>query len=283
MTLSERLRSGLKRIPGALILFRFIRDNRFLFRAPRKTSMGFWLTGNAEMEDGTFEREEVEVFDKLVRSSEVFVDVGANIGYYCLLALQAGIETIAFEPMPGNLRFLYKNIRANGWDRNIEVHPIALGDTKGIIDIFGSGTAASVITGWAKNSRFQKRIVPMATLDGMLADRLDGKRLLILIDTEGAERLVLAGAARLLEMHPKPKWIVEISVTENWPEGIQVNPHLQETFQLFWKLGYEARTADAEFRTVTPGEIGEICSTGRDTLRSHNFLFEHTGKAGPAP
>src|SRR5664279_1756690 len=63
-----------------------------------------------------WEPEETNVILGLLHEGDVFVDVGANIGYFTLLASHAVGRTgkvFAFEPGPGNVRLLRKNVEAN--------------------------------------------------------------------------------------------------------------------------------------------------------------------------
>lgn len=261
------------RFPIIAQLLRFARDSRSLYREPRETPLGFKFIGNSDMEKGLFEKEEVEVFEKLVRRTEVFVNVGANIGYYCCLAIKNGVQTIAFEPIELNVRYLCKNILANKWAERIEIFPIALSDKPGVIEMFGEGTGASLVKGWGGISPNNVRPVPVSTVDLVIGRRLQGKKCLILVDTEGSEYKMLEGAEQLLFNNPKPIWFVEISIGEHQPKGIKINPHLMRTFQKFLDCGYQAWTANQQCRLVTFNEIKEICRTGNDTLLTHNFLF----------
>jgi len=52
------------------------------------------------------------------------VNVGANTGYYCCLALDRNKYVIAFEPINLNVKYLLRNIKANNWDDRIEVYPM---------------------------------------------------------------------------------------------------------------------------------------------------------------
>lgn len=262
-----------KRLPLVGMVYRFFRDRRYILQQPKLTPLGFRLVGNGEMQGGTFEVELVELVTRYLGVTDTFIDIGANIGFYCCISLSRGNSTIAFEPLPLNLRYLLRNIRANHWEGRIEVFPIALGNSTGVIEIFGSGTAASLVRGWAQNSRVQKQLVPISTLDTVLAERMEGRSVLILIDAEGSEHNILEGAKRFLSFQPKPIWIVEIAVFKNQPRGQSINPKLLSTFQIFWDNGYDAWTADKEQRQVSPKEIMSVCETMIDTLHTHNFLF----------
>lgn len=261
------------RFPSVAIAYRYARDNRAPGYDPRDTSLGFRFAGNAGMESGAFEPSETALIRRVLRKSDVFVNVGAHIGYYCCLALHTGAYVVAFEPMPGNLRWLYRNISGNGWQQRIEIFPIALANRIGLIDIYGGGTGASLIRGWAGTPEQYAATVPVSTLDTVLGERFKERRCLIGIDVEGAEKLVLEGAVSFLSRVPKPIWIVEITVSEHQPAGTAVNPNLMATFSLFWELEYEAWAIDHELRPVRPDDIRAVLETGVDTLRARNFLF----------
>jgi len=282
MSIAQRLiglaKPLVERFPFFAMVYRYVRDNRRVLDAPRETPMGFRFIGNSLMEKGLFEPEETEIVRRVLERVDVVVNVGANIGYYCCLALQRGKHVVAFEPMSGNLRCLYQNVLANRWDDRIEIFPIALSDRIGMIQIFGGGTGASLVKGWAGTPEQYVEIVPTSTLDTVLGSRLSGRKCFVLVDIEGAERLMLAGASSFLVQQPKPVWMVEISVAEHQPQGTAINPHLLSTFQVFWDRGYEAWTADRRLRFVAPAEIERIARTGENSLGTHNFLFIEQGR-----
>ncbi|MCC6509564.1 MAG: FkbM family methyltransferase [Pirellulaceae bacterium] len=250
---------------------RFYRHERRQSQSPRTTPLGFRLMGSQAMEDGTFEPEETAIFQRCIADCDVLINVGANVGYYCCLALQAGKHVVAYEPMPGNQRLLYKNIWANDWQDRIEIFPVALSDQPGVLKIYGGGTGASLISGWAGAQDYS--LVPASTLDLTLHDRFGRQRLFLLVDIEGAELSMLRGAQNLLARQPKPTWLVEIAVSEHQPAGVALNPNLLATFDLFWQAGYQAWTAQSKSRLVTRDEVEAIAASGHDTLGTHNFLF----------
>lgn len=263
-----------KRYPSAAKWYRDFRNSQALKNEPEMIPLGFKFNGNAAMQAGTFEPQETEIITEYLKNAEVFVNIGANIGYYCCIALQQNIPTLAFEPVELNLKYLYKNIRANGWQNKIEIFPLALSDTIGLIEIYGGGTGASLIPGWAGAPDYFRQWVPVSTADTILGSRLEGRRCLVLVDIEGAEFMMLKGAAAVLTMTPKPTWIMEITIKEHLPKGISINPNLLQTFEIFWNHGYRAWTCNREKRGVERDEIQEIVKTGKDTLGTHNFIFE---------
>lgn len=238
---------------------------------PSPTPMGFVFGGNLQMENGSFEPTETGHILKLFDSTDSLINVGANVGYYCCLALKHGKKVVAFEPMLTNQRHLYRNVHANGWGDLFECYPIALSDTGGLLEIFGDGTGASLIKGWAGQQ--DATIVPVSTLDQVLGERFSEVRPLIIVDIEGAEYGMLLGATKLLNARVKPIWFVEISVSEHQPKGIAVNPNLLKTFELFFNTGYVAISADNNPRFISLAEIKKIEETRVDTVKMHNFIF----------
>lgn len=261
-------------VPFLPKFYRKQRDNKYFNSTPKDTPWGFKFSGPNSMQTGKFENEETEVFLSIIKDVDVLVNVGANIGYYSCLALSHNKYVYAFEPVELNLKTLLKNIKINKWENSIEVYPLALSNNKsGIIEIFGSGTGASLVKGWAGVKDKSPSLVPISTLDNIMSDKLIKKKSLILIDIEGSEKYMLEGAVSTFLNDPKPIWMVEITVTEHWPGGVKINPNLLSTFQLFWDHGYEAKTANKENRIVTKIEIENIVRSEIDTLNVHNFLF----------
>ncbi len=241
-------------------------------RQPMMTPMGFKLIGNPTMESGSFEPGETKIFLKLLESVDVVINVGANIGYYCCMALQHKKYVVAFEPMAQNLNYLMRNVTANGWQSKIEIFPVALCDKIGVVDIYGGGSGASMVEAWGGVSKYFSTLVPCSTMDVALGSRFNGQRCLIMADIEGAEKLMLEGASLMFTARPKPIWFVEISISAHQP-GSRRNPNLLSTFEEFWSRGYQAWTTHKENRIVTKDEIEKIISTGIDTLWADTFLF----------
>jgi FkbM family methyltransferase len=268
----------IKQFPYVESAYRYVLDKRHILAQPKETPMGFKFMGNPEMVKGTFEENETNIAKKILEKVDVVINVGANTGYYCCYALQRNKYVIAFEPIRNNLDCLYRNMRVNNWDDKIEIFPIALSNRIGIVEIFGGGTGASLIKGWAGASERAIQFVPTSTLDMVIGSRMCGKKCFFIVDIEGAEKLMLEGASLSMSAEPKPIWMVEVSIQEHQPIGISLNPHLLATFQLFWSKGYESWTAANEIRIVQPREIEQIVMTGEDSLFTHNFLFIENGK-----
>ncbi|MGZ3238504.1 MAG: FkbM family methyltransferase [Burkholderiaceae bacterium] len=258
--------------------YRYIKDKKDIYEPPKETALGFLFSGNEAMGKGEFEPEETAIVKKLIPRADVLINVGANVGYYCCIALSAGKPVIAFEPIYQNLQYLLRNIKANRWESGFEVFPIALSNKAGSIEIYGDGTGASLIKGWADTPVENVTLVPCTTMNNALGPRLHGKQCFFLVDIEGAEKFMLEGASDLINMTPKPIWMMEVSISEHQPKGVSINPNLLATFQIFWDAGYEAWTADKTCRLVGADEVKNIIQSGKDTILTHNFLFIENGR-----
>jgi FkbM family methyltransferase len=128
----------------------------------------------------------------------VVVDVGANVGWYTLLACKLGAKKVfAFEPNPRMVELLKMSVAVNGYKDRVSITQAAClayaGAAVFTVDprevggghIGGAGAATST--------------VDTVRLDEVIPDRVD----IIKIDVEGYEPEVIAGAAKLLESRPR--------------------------------------------------------------------------------
>jgi FkbM family methyltransferase len=258
--------------PILALFYRNIRELLDQCHVAQQTPWGFSLCGHKAMANGSFEPDETKVVRRLLADIDVLVNVGANVGYYCCHALSMGKTVIAVEPNSRNLHYLLKNIENNGWAKLAEVFPIALGIGTNISQMWGGGTAGSLIKGWASIPESYVTLVPILSLDRILNNAIQGKRALILVDIEGAEYMMLQGATRTLVSEPSPIWMMEISSTEHHPSKEAINPHFAATFGLFFEAGYKAYTAKETAKEITAQTV-QLVMQRELKLSTHNFLF----------
>jgi len=236
------------------------------------TPLGFKLAAghyhaNKKMQAGTFEPDEVALIKQCLEGVDIFVDAGANIGFYTCIAAYAGKPVLAFEPQPRNLATLYENIRINNF-KNVDVYPVALGSESGIADIYGSsGPSASLLKGWggASATGGYKQAVSVNTMDALIANRLKGKRAFIKVDVEGFEYHLLRGAKEIITQDPKPTWLIEVCLNEAHPGGS--NADYEKTLGLFLDAGYRISPATDQSRFITREEVA-------DWQRKNNTPFD---------
>jgi FkbM family methyltransferase len=244
-----------------------------------RTPYGFDLiagsyAANRAMLTGQFEQDEVFIINEALQSSSLFVDIGANIGFYTCLALKSGVQTLAVEPKRSNVDLLCRNLDINGWIKGeCEVYPYGLSDKPGLLKIYGAtGTAASLLKGWAGHSELFSEIVPITTLDRICtSDLLNDKKVFVKLDVEGAEYSVLSGANKTLDFPGQIAWLVEICLNEYHPGGCNTN--YLPTFELMWEHGYQAFTADSRRIQVSRNDVLSWVKSGECKLNAINFLF----------
>lgn len=264
------LRPYAERLPWLAAAYRGIRErNPDRFGEPTELALGFRFAGYEPMLDGSFEPHETAFIVSELASSSVFVDIGANIGYFACLARSRGVHTIAVEPLESNLQAMYRNVQANDWSSHLEVFPVGLAGTPSIQQLFGVSTGASLIAGWAGADSRNSRLVPISTLDIILANRFANQQMLIKVDVEGAELRVLDGATATLVRKPQPHWLVEVNFRENRAD---INPDFLAVFDRFWSNGYEARTVE-DRRVVRREDVEDWLRKGERGFGSYNFLF----------
>jgi FkbM family methyltransferase len=175
---------------------------------------------------------------------DVFVDVGANIGYYaCLASKVVGNRgTVhAVEASPSIYKLLCKNIDLNH-ESNIITYNIAASDHKAMLDIYkGSKTNIGQTTTRIEHSRkyqFKKESeIPADTLDKIIGLKTLLNARIVKIDVEGAEWQVVHGIAKLIpDFSKKTDFIIEISPEPLLMQGI----HYQQLIQLFTDNGFNA-------------------------------------------
>ncbi len=237
-----------------------------------KTKWGFSLAGHKEMAEGKFEEIETNLVLGLLPKFSCFVNVGANIGYYCAHSLNLGIPAVAIEPSARNLHYLLKNMKNNNWEDMVKVFPVALGSEPSVATLWGSGTGASLREGWAGVSNSHYNHVSVLTLDIVLASQQELIPNLILIDAEGFEHEVLSGAVETLERDVSPVWIIEITTFENQPEGVIINPKFLSTFEIFFSRGYKAYKFIDGMPEFSQQEV-KSAAIGEKSPGTYSFLF----------
>ena len=101
-----RWQVGARLVPGR-ILVPFVNETCLISRAGETGVTGNLFYGLAEME-------EMALTLHLLRSGDLFIDAGANIGSFTVMAAGAvGASVIAFEPLPETVTRLEANLRVN--------------------------------------------------------------------------------------------------------------------------------------------------------------------------
>jgi FkbM family methyltransferase len=173
--------------PGA-IAYDWLGGARFLVRRGQTG-----LTGNVYA--GLHEFADMGYLLHVLRPGELFVDVGANLGSYTILAgAVAKARVLAFEPVPETFRLLVENVRLNSLDNDVEALNVGLGKADGVLAF------TSDVDTWnhalAEGESSERAVdVAVTTLDRALRGAVPA---MIKIDVEGYEAPVLEGAGNVL-------------------------------------------------------------------------------------
>jgi FkbM family methyltransferase len=142
----------------------------------------------------------------ILRSDDIFVDVGANIGSYTILAsAEIGANTVSIEPVPVTFGYLKSNILINNVGNIVEAHNIGIAGTKGIIRFTKSLDTVNHVATIEETDLIEVQTI---TLDDLLHDI---SPYLIKIDVEGYETEVFKGADITLAKPSLNAVIVELN------------------------------------------------------------------------
>jgi FkbM family methyltransferase len=223
----------------------------------------------------TYDRPEIELLRKIVTDDGLFVDVGANCGYYSLaIAAKENFsgKVIAFEPLLPVSQLLERSIAANGWSGKIELRPIALGNAPGLLPLtdaeFGINAGATRFALGVPNGA-ALRTVPVDTLDRALGSASPDA---IKVDIEGAEGLFFHGARETME-RSKPTLLFEMN-----PELLRAVSNVAPVDLQNWFEKHRYRLWSVESTGLVPvpitQNIGELI--GRRGMK--NFLAIHADR-----
>lgn len=151
-----------------------------------------------------------------LRPGDTFVDIGANVGYFSLLAARCVGPTgtvVAVEPSPRSYALLTRNLARNGAS-NVRTAQVAVGDQEQDVTLFAGEEThwglASVVDTAAPTSQVEA-VVAMRRLASVLAPSELSTTRVIKIDVEGAEAAVVDGLLELLGAAPADlELVVEI-------------------------------------------------------------------------
>jgi FkbM family methyltransferase len=197
-----------------------------LFRVKRmsaKTPQGvFWvdpvsLLGVRLTREGTFEENMILTLEKFLKPGSIFVDLGANEGYFTVIAARlcgsAG-RVIAIEPQDRLQPVIKENVRLNG-SPSVSVVHAAIGDMSGTVKIQltpSTNNGGSGI-GRRSNYRLPSQDVGMQTLAQVLDAQLLAEVDLMKVDIEGFEYEALLGSPQVFEQHRVKALALELHPT----------------------------------------------------------------------
>ena len=157
---------------------------------------------------GLREHEDMGFLLHVLQPGDLFVDAGANIGSYSILAGScAGVDVVAFEPIPSTFSWLQKNIKVNALENKVRAMNVGLAEKKGTIHFSSNLDVRNhVLLKNEENLPFIE--IDVVTLD----DALNGKSpAVIKIDVEGFEIQTLIGAKNIINNPSLMAIIIEMN------------------------------------------------------------------------
>jgi len=225
-------------------------------------------------EEGVWEPFESRLVLALLQPGDVFVDAGANIGYFSLLAASRvgpGGRVFAFEPDPDNFRLLEANAQLNGVAGCITAVEAALAARAGAGRLYLSrhnlGDHRVFAADDGRDSIAITRIRGADYLAGRV-ERID----LVKVDTQGAEYEVIAGLMPLLTtLAAPPRFIVELT-----PHALrQAGVSGRALIELLATLGQPMSIIDHTRGRLYPSSAGDLsrwCDNWDTVPESRGFM-----------
>jgi len=234
-------------------------------------------------EDGIWEPYETTLVLAALQPGDVFVDVGANIGYYPVIAAgRVGRDgaVFAFEPDPDNFRLLRQNLQLNGCSDCVSAFEAGLSDQTLSGQLFLSEDNAGDHQVFACGTDRRSLSVSLHHGGDFLRDRLQRIDLLK-IDVQGAEYAVMSGLLPLLRTLPEvPRIIIELtplSLRQAGSSGRQLVELLATLGQPLWIIDH------LEHRLAACGapELAQWCDDVDAVTGDAGFMNILLGPAPP--
>lgn len=280
-------KTPLRKIPGmatlANLIFRKVWPNTNIIEVQgskmyidvNEPNPGLRQTFQAYAMNKIHEETTTGIFKKIIKPGDVFLDLGANIGYFSLLAANlAGEEgkVFSFEPEPKNFYYLQKNMEVNNYK---SVHPFqkAVSDKNGTIELFicdydsGHHTINQYggVEVYSHGRPTEKKALKIdaVKLDDFLADKTDHVDI-VKMDIEGAEALAVEGMRNILKNNKNIKFLMEffplfIKKMGNSPEKL-IKTLIEELDFKIFVIGHDYSMEKEKNDLVKINKIEDIMS-----------------------
>jgi len=173
------------------------------------------------LENGYWEKHSSELIHEILKKNTqlLFIDIGANIGYYSLFAASIGIKCVAFEPIKKNYRIFEKSIKDNNFQHLIKLYKVALGEEHKMVEFniinrnMGSATMYEFMA--TVEADYKENVMVFLGDDLLLPIEQD---MFIKMDVENMELNVIRGMIHTLSKGKIKYLLMEISKMVNQTE-----------------------------------------------------------------
>lgn len=243
--------SWFKKLTGKQLFYITPNNHNSLGKTAVWCDVGFWYVGNVFdssdiaygiAQNGVVEKEDTDLVVRILSnlSNPVIYDIGANTGYYGILAATKFNATVhSFEPIPEHIFCIKESARINGAQDRIITHTLALGSTKDNLELSLAGSGSTLTKNFLGESSTPTLKVSVETLDSL---NLPAPHF-IKIDVEGYEWEVLQGAKETIK---KNRPICFIEIAKKFPERKFIHPHFTEIIKFFHNQDYKVERNTAE-------------------------------------
>jgi FkbM family methyltransferase len=181
----------------------------------------------------------------LLRSDDTFVDVGANIGAYSILASgTVGCKSLAAEPVNATYLKLLRNIEANGLHPRMHADRIGLSHEKGVLRFTTGQDTTNHIVSAADAFAGAVEECPVETLDNWLCAE---EPTLIKIDVEGHDQEVVNGCKTVLT-----KQSLKALIVETWFGDTSTVKGMASAANVLQSFGFQPYNYDPLRKVLSP-------------------------------
>ena len=246
---------------GSIKILRAAYDLLFSLFKPRQVKVRghrMWLDDRDTLELGThgvYEPMETALLEKELKEGQTFVDIGANIGYYTLIAagrVGPGGKVYAFEPDPANFRLLQKNVETNGYTNVVLVNK-AVSDKNGKLRLYLNPANRGDHRVYDSKDGRQSLEIGTVALDRFFKT-LDRKIHFIKMDIQGAEASAFAGMKGLVRANKGLKLVTEFSPASLKLAGNDPAKYVRNLQKSGFRL-FEISEKNSSVKPVTPAGL----------------------------
>lgn len=250
--------------PGAIVVD-WVNGARLLARSGETGVTGNIYTGLHEFADMAFVLH-------FLRQEDLFVDVGANVGSYTVLACAAaGARGLAFEPVPGTFERLRENIRINHLDKRVIAVCKGVGAKREVVKVTKDRNTTNRVL-MDDELGYEAVDVDVVTLDTFLQAETPN---MIKIDVEGWETPVLEGARKMLEKQDLRAVVMELNGS-----GRHFGYDEEKILSMMFECGFQTFSYDPFERKLENLNGKNLLQGNTLFLRDIQFVVERVETAG---
>ena len=180
---------GCRLLPGNYI-FNWIDDSKIIARKGESSVTG-------QIYCGLYTFSEMSFILHVLRTDDLFIDIGSNIGCYTILASAVkGARGYCFEPVPSTFARLNENLRLNNITDRVKAFNLGIAEKDDMLAFTTDKNTTNLVVSNGKSNSNNIVLVKVDTLDRIL---IDESPTLLKIDVEGYETKVLEGAINILK------------------------------------------------------------------------------------